>query len=166
MNEISKSNHGRGQSRGNSGKSWKQKGYQQGYRQNHQQSKPAVHNIEDQADSDADAKKRVFGESIMPSTLNLNCIPPLNMNYINAHNDNLFLHAQVKEGNNKDQDLIVLPDGGNRAKCILRYHVYKKLFPDQLLRPVDDVITMAKQQDRIEIVGTPEKKIDFILANG
>ena len=102
----------------------------------------------------------------MPSNFNLNCIPPLNTNYINAHNDNLFLHAQVKDGNNKDQDLMVLPDGGNRAKCILRYDIYQKLFPNQPLKPVDDVITTAKQQDRIEIVGTPEKKIDFILANG
>ena len=83
----------------------------------------------------------------MPSNFNLNCIPPLNTNYINAHNDNLFLHAQVKDGNNKDQDLMVLPDGGNRAKCILRYDIYQKLFPDQPLRPVDD-ITTAKQQDR------------------
>jgi hypothetical protein len=51
-----KPNRGRGQFRGNSGKRGKPQGYQQGYQQNYQQSKPAVHNIEEQADSDADAK--------------------------------------------------------------------------------------------------------------
>jgi hypothetical protein len=40
----------------------------------------------------------------------------------------------------------------------LKIGCLSKTFPDQLLRPVDDVITTAKQQDRIEIVGTPRKE--------
>jgi hypothetical protein len=83
----------------------------------------------------------------MLSKFNINCIPPLNTNHINAYNDNLILHTQVKDSNNKEQNLMVLPDAGNRAKCILRYDIYQKLFPNQLLRLVNVVITIAKQQD-------------------
>jgi hypothetical protein len=69
---------------------------------------------------------------------------PLNTNHINAYNDNIILHTQVKDSNNKEQNLMVLPDAGNRAKCILRYDIYQKLFQNQLLRLVNDVITIAK----------------------
>jgi hypothetical protein len=118
---------GHGQYQGNSGNCGKPHGYWQS-------KPPVVHHIKEQADSDADTKKQVIGKSItlsMPSNFNLNCIPPLNTNHINTHNDNLFLCAQIKDSNNKEHNLMVLPDTGNRAKCILRYDVYQKPFLNQ-----------------------------------
>ena len=62
--------------------------------------------------------------------------------------------------------MYVLPDSGNRAKCLLRQDIFKQLFPNGKLIPVEDRITTAKKGDYLDILGQSERKLEFQFANG
>ena len=84
---------------------------------------------------------------------------------INSINDNIFLSCEIPDEAGILQPLYVLPDSGNRAKCLMRHDVFKKLFPNGKLIPVEDKITTAKKGDYLEIMGQSEKKVLFQFAN-
>ena len=85
---------------------------------------------------------------------------------MNAINDSIFLSCKIPDEAGILQPLYVLPDSGNRAKCLLRQDIFKQLFPNGKLNPVEDRITTAKKGDYLEILGQTEKKVEFQFANG
>jgi len=89
-----------------------------------------------------------------------------NVNLIKNSQEPIFLRTIIYNENNEKVTLHVLPDSGNRAKCIMQQDIFKALYPNSELVPVEDKITTAKKNDFLEIVGTPKKPIKFYLANG
>ena len=87
------------------------------------------------------------------------------INTINPTNE-LFLKSIIYDDRNHMHTLYVLPDGGNRAKCIIREDVFFKIFPNCQLEPVKDAISTAVRGGAIQIVGTPKHQIEFLLADG
>jgi len=88
-----------------------------------------------------------------------------NINAINPVKE-LFLKATVIDPTGQQHELYILPDGGNRSKCILRDDIYFKLFPNQTLEPFKDKVSTAVRGGGIQILGTPKTQIEFLLANG
>lgn len=102
----------------------------------------------------------------------MNCVPPSsvpktvpNVNLIKNSQEPIFLRTILYDENNQKIILHVLPDSGNRAKCIMQYNTFKELYPNLELEPVEDKITTAKKNDFLEIIGTPKKPIKFFIAN-
>jgi hypothetical protein len=59
---------------------------------------------------------------------------------------------------------MVLPDSGNRAKCIVSYEIYKKLFPNGKLEPYEEKISTAKPNNFLDIIGRSKSKLTFLFA--
>lgn len=88
------------------------------------------------------------------------------INTINAlQNNDLFLKATLYSDDNTKHTLYVLPDGGNRAKCIMRDDVFFSMFPNRELEPSHDEVTTAVRGGGIKILGTPKDQIEFLFAN-
>ena len=58
-----------------------------------------------------------------------------------------------------------MPDSGNRAKCLLKFEIFQKLYPRGKLLPVKDKITTAKKGDYLEIMGQTEDEIELQINN-
>ncbi len=81
-----------------------------------------------------------------------------------AHN--AFLRADIVSENDDLQRLLILPDSGNRARCIMSYEVYKHLFPTKPIERYNEKISTAKSNNYLEIVGHSKEKFTFLFAQG
>jgi hypothetical protein len=86
--------------------------------------------------------------------------------YLQTSAHNAFLRAEVVSENGDLQPLLILPDSGNRARCIMSYEVYKHLFPTRQIEPYDEKISTAKSNNYLEIVGRSKEKLAFLFAQG
>lgn len=108
------------------------------------------------------------GPSKQPST----CIQELSVTTVtstavfnlNTVNDSIFLSCKVADEEGKLRAFYVLPDSGNRARCLLRYDIFRKLHPNAKLIPVEDKITTAKKGDYLEIMGQSEISVRLYFA--
>lgn len=75
------------------------------------------------------------------------------------------MKANVFDFNGKEYYIYILPDGGNRAKCILRDDIFFKLYPKGELEPVEDTVTTAVRGGTIQLLGTSKEPVEFFFAN-
>ena len=94
--------------------------------------------------------------------------PPFNITNIfnlNSTDDKIFLKCKITNEIGELKPFYVLPDSGNRARCILRFDIFQKLYPNGKLIPIEEKITTAKKGDYLEIMGQTENQVEFWFAN-
>ena len=92
------------------------------------------------------------------------------INNITCGSQKLFLHATIYDHNNYIRNIWVLPDGGNRARCIIRDDIFYSIFGSKAdkteLIPTKDRIYTADRGGRVQVIGVTRRPIEFFFANG
>jgi len=91
---------------------------------------------------------------------NITNVQPTSTDHVTDNSDHLFLKCNIN-----GQEVYVLPDSGNRARCVLDYKLFKRLFPKAAIEPCYDRITTAKKNDVLKVVGIPRQPISLKFAN-
>jgi hypothetical protein len=75
------------------------------------------------------------------------------INAITSSSTKCFIKAQILTENQGRQDILVLPDSGNRAKSIIKLDIFKQFFPSMKIVPYDKTITTARRNQVLHIHG-------------
>ena len=111
-------------------------------------------------------KKRLGLGAVSPVKV-VDCIHTiLPVNQLNQPlDDKIFLQANIVDEQGENQKILILPDSGNRARCLIQFDVFRKLFPQTKLYPIKEQISTAKRNEYLEIVGQPLDPIQFKFEN-
>ena len=89
---------------------------------------------------------------------------------INDGPQKLFLQTLVYDNNDQCHTIYTLPDGGNRAQCIIRDDVFEGLFGAPANKsnvvPAKEQVYTAARGGRVQVLGKTREPIEFFFADG